>query len=150
MQHAVKWTIKHFNELTTLEYHHILALRTAVFVVEQDCPYQEVDHKDLHSYHVWGMMNNEIVAVIRIVEPGVSYEELSIGRVAVAMDYRGTNIGNDLMKVSLEFTERELGPQPIRISAQEHLQIFYHRFDFKTVSEMYLEDDIPHVEMLRE
>jgi len=150
MQHAIDWHIKHFNELTALEYHHILALRTAVFVVEQDCPYQEVDAKDLHSYHVWGMVDDQIVAVIRIVEPGVSYEELSIGRVAVALDYRGTNVGNDLMKVSLEFIERELDPQPIRISAQEHLQRFYHRFDFKTVSEMYLEDDIPHVEMLRD
>lgn len=149
MQHKVIWTIKHFDELTALEYHHIVALRTAIFVVEQDCPYLEVDHKDLKSYHVWGEIDGETVAVVRIVEPGVSYDELSIGRVAVHKKYRGTNVGNDLMKMSIAFVEKKLGKQTIRISAQEHLQKFYHRFNFKTVSEMYLEDDIPHVEMLR-
>jgi ElaA protein len=80
----------------------------------------------------------------------VSYNELSIGRVAVAADYRGTNVGNDLMTKSLNFIEEKLGKQPIRISAQEHLQNFYNRFNFKTVSDIYLEDGIPHVEMLRE
>ena len=150
MQHNVHWTIKHFDELTALEHHHIIALRTSIFVVEQNCPYQEVDHKDLHSYHVWGTLEGKVVAVIRIVEPGISYPEISLGRVAVAMDYRGTNVGNDLMTVSIAFIEEKLGKQAIRISAQEHLQRFYHRFAFKTVSSMYLEDDIPHVEMLRD
>lgn len=150
MKHEVQWTIKHFDELTALDHHYILALRIAIFVVEQDCPYQEADHKDPHSYHVWGTVDNEVVAVVRIVEPGISYPEISIGRVAVAMGYRGTNVGNDLMTNTIAFIEEKLGKQAIRISAQEHLQSFYHRFDFKTVSEMYLEDDIPHVEMLRE
>ncbi|MFB1002724.1 MAG: GNAT family N-acetyltransferase [Bacteroidia bacterium] len=150
MQHNVHWTIKHFDELTALEHHHIIALRTSIFVVEQDCPYQEVDHKDLHSYHVWGTLDDKVVAVIRIVEPAISYPEISLGRVAVAMDYRGTNVGNDLMTNSIAFVEEKLGKQAIRISAQEHLQRFYHRFAFKTVSSMYLEDDIPHVEMLRD
>ena len=150
MQHNVHWTIQHFDELTALEHHHIIALRTSIFVVEQDCPYQEVDHKDLHSYHVWGTLDDTIVAVIRIVESGISYPEISLGRVAVAMDYRGTNVGNDLMKVSIDFINKKLGKQAIRISAQEHLQRFYQRFNFKTVSAMYLEDDIPHVEMLRD
>ncbi|MDG2454386.1 MAG: GNAT family N-acetyltransferase [Bacteroidia bacterium] len=150
MQHNVHWTIKHFNELTALEHHHIIALRTAIFVVEQDCPYQEVDHKDLHSYHVWGTREDKVVAVIRIVEPGISYPEISLGRVAVAKDYRGTNVSNELMTQSIAFVEEKLGKQAIRISAQEHLQRFYHRFNFTTVSTMYLEDDIPHVEMLRD
>jgi len=149
MTHKIDWTIKHFDKLTALEYHHILALRISIFVVEQDCPYQEVDHKDLHSYHVYGTIENNIVAVVRIVAPGISYSEISIGRVAVAEAYRGTNIGNDLMKTSIDFIAQTLGKQDIRISAQEHLKSFYTRFDFKQVSEMYLEDDIPHIEMLR-
>ncbi|MDB4107794.1 GNAT family N-acetyltransferase [Bacteroidia bacterium] len=149
MEHTVNWTIKHFKDITALEYHHILALRTDIFVVEQDCPYQEVDYKDLHSYHLWGTIDDKIVAVIRIVEPGTSYQEISIGRVAVAMEYRGTNVGNDLMTASIDFIDNKLGKQSIRISAQEHLKSFYTRFNFEQVSEMYLEDDIPHIEMLR-
>ena len=149
MHHNITWHIKHFSELSTREYHHILTLRIGIFVVEQNCPYQEVDTKDLHSYHLWGVINVQVVAVVRIVEVGISYDEISIGRVAVAKDYRGTNIANDLMSASIDFIEEKLGRQSIRISAQEHLQKFYHRFDFETVSEMYLEDDIPHVEMLR-
>jgi ElaA protein len=149
MKHKIQWTIKHFEELTALEHHHILALRLAIFVVEQDCPYQDVDHKDLHSYHVYGTLDDKVVAVVRIVSPGVSYVEISIGRVAVAKEYRGTNVGNDLMTRSLAFISQTLGNQDIRISAQEHLKSFYHRFDFTQQSEMYLEDDIPHIEMLR-
>jgi ElaA protein len=149
MKHAVQWTIKHFEELTALEHHHILALRLAIFVVEQDCPYQDVDHKDLHSYHVYGTIDDKVAAVVRIVSPGVSYEEISIGRVAVAKEYRGTNVGNNLMTTSLDFISQTLGNQDIRISAQEHLASFYHRFDFTQQSEMYLEDGIPHIEMLR-
>ena len=149
MKHKIQWTIKHFEELTALEHHHILALRISIFIVEQDCPYQDADHKDLHSYHVYGTIDNKVAAVIRIVSPGISYPEIAIGRVAVAKEYRGTNVGNDLMTTSIDFITHTLGKQDIRISAQEHLKSFYHRFDFKQVSEMYLEDDIPHIEMLR-
>jgi ElaA protein len=149
MRHNVTWTTKYFNDITALEYHQILALRISIFVVEQDCPYQEVDDKDIHSYHVFGTMDKKVVAVARIVESGISYDEISIGRVAVAMDFRGSNIANDLMTATIGFIDENLGKQAIRISAQEHLTSFYTRFGFKPVSEMYLEDDIPHVEMLR-
>jgi len=149
MQHTVQWHTKHFDELSATEYHHILAIRTAIFVVEQNCPYQEVDTKDLKSYHVWGIADNKVVAVTRIVERGISYPEISIGRVAVDAAYRGSNVGNDLMNTTLQFIEQKLGKQPIRISGQEHLTSFYKRFNFEQVSGMYLEDDIPHVEMLR-
>jgi ElaA protein len=149
MKHEIQWTAKHFEELTALEYHHIIALRISIFIVEQDCPYQDADHKDLHSYHVYGTIDDKVAAVIRIISPSISYAEISIGRVAVVQEYRGTNVGNDLMTTSIDFITDTLGKQDIRISAQEHLKSFYHRFDFKQVSEMYLEDDIPHIEMLR-
>lgn len=150
MEYTTQWNFKHFTELTALEYHSILELRTSVFVVEQKCPYQEIDQKDLSSYHVWGAIENEIVAVSRIVEPGISYVDLSIGRVAVKSEYRGTHISRDLMNQSLSFINSTLGEQPVRISAQEHLQTFYHKFGFKTVGSIYLEDAIPHIEMIRE
>ncbi|MGB1038530.1 MAG: GNAT family N-acetyltransferase [Bacteroidia bacterium] len=149
MQHIIKWNIKHFNTLSALEYHHILALRTSIFVIEQDCPYQEMDEKDLHSYHVFGSIDGQVVAVVRIVPAGISYEEISIGRVAVLKKLRGTNVGNDLMNKSIEFVSQTFENQSIRISAQEHLKSFYERFNFKKQSEMYLEDGIPHIEMLR-
>ena len=150
MENNVQWEIKHFNELSAIEYHEILALRTAIFVVEQNCPYQEVDYKDLNSYHVWGSLDDQVIAVSRIVEPRISYPEISIGRVAVDKKFRGTNISRDLMRITISFIEKNYGKQSIRISAQEHLQGYYHKFDFKTVGKMYLEDDIPHVQMLRQ
>jgi predicted GNAT family N-acyltransferase len=101
MKHEIQWTAKHFEELTALEYHHILALRISIFIVEQDCPYQDADHKDLHSYHVYGTIDDKVAAVVRIVSPGISYPEIAIGRVAVAKEYRGTNVGNDLMTTSI-------------------------------------------------
>ncbi len=149
MKHKIHGTIKHCEKHTALGYHHILALHVSIFIVEQDCPYQDADHKDLHSYHVYGTIDDKVAAVVRIVSPGISYPEIAIGRVAVAKEYRGTNVGNDLMTTSIDFITHTLGKQDIRISAQEHLKSFYHRFDFKQVSEMYLEDDIPHIEMLR-
>ncbi|MCB0409682.1 MAG: GNAT family N-acetyltransferase [Flavobacteriales bacterium] len=146
----IKLMIKHFNELTVSEYHNLLALRTAIFVVEQDCPYQEVDDKDKVAYHVFGMYNNECVAVARILPQHISYPEISIGRIALAKNKRGTGIADDLMNQCFEFIEQNFGKQNIRISAQEYLLHFYNRHGFLQVSEMYLEDNIPHIEMLRE
>ena len=149
MTHKIHWTIKHFDKLTALEYHHILALRISIFVVEQNCPYQDIDDKDLTAFHVYGKIDQNVIAVCRILPAGISYAEISIGRVAVSMEYRGTNVANDLMHQTIHFIENQWGKKDIRISAQQHLTTFYNRFGFVQVSEMYLEDDIPHVEMLR-
>lgn len=147
----INWHIKHFNELTVPEYHELMALRTAIFVVEQDCPYQEVDNKDKVAYHVFGMnQENHCVAVARILPPNISYPEISIGRIALAKNERGRGIADDLMNQCFEFIEQQFGKQNIRISAQEYLLHFYNRHGFVRVSEMYLEDNIPHIEMLRE
>lgn len=146
----IRWICKHFSELSALEYHHILFLRTEVFVVEQNCPYQEVDEKDVVAFHLFGLnKKNEVVAVTRILPQGVSYQEVSIGRVAIKKMYRGTGLAHELMLESFAALENIYGKQPIRISAQEYLVNYYSKHGFKQVGEMYLEDDIPHVEMLK-
>lgn len=146
----ITWFYKHFNDLSVLEYHHILFLRTEVFVVEQNCPYQEVDKKDVVSYHLYGVnANNEVVAVTRIVPQNVSYKEISIGRVAINKKYRGTGLAHELMLKTFEAAGTIFGKQAIRISAQEYLLNYYSKHGFNKVGEMYLEDDIPHIEMLR-
>lgn len=146
----ITWVYKHFNELTALEYHHIIFLRTEVFVVEQNCPYQEVDKKDVVSYHLYGTnAKNEVVAVTRIVPQHISYKEISVGRVAIKKSSRGTGLAHELMLKTFEAAEIIFGKQAIRISAQEYLLNYYSKHGFKQVGEMYLEDDIPHIEMLK-
>lgn len=146
----INWQVKHFNELTVPEYHDLLFLRIEVFVIEQDCPYQDVDNKDKKAYHVFGTNSkNETIAVARILPQNVSYPEVSVGRIAVDKNNRGTGIADELMNTCFEFIETQFGKQSIRISAQQYLLNFYNRHGFKQVSEMYLEDNIPHIEMLR-
>ncbi len=147
----ITWTSKAFKDLTVDEYFEILHLRVAVFVVEQDCPYQEVDEKDRKSIHLFGRAENgKIMAVTRIVPKGISYKEVSVGRVALDKAYRGKGIANELMLESFKVIANELGEQPIRISAQEYLLNYYYKHGFKQVGSGYLEDNIPHVEMLRD
>tara|TARA_B100000809_G_C15125240_1_gene525971 strand:- start:1263 stop:1715 length:453 start_codon:yes stop_codon:yes gene_type:complete len=146
----ITWTTKAFKNLTVDEYFELLHLRVAVFVVEQDCPYQEVDEKDRQSFHLFGRSENgEVIAVTRVLPKGVSYPEISIGRVALKKEFRGQGIADTLMIETFKFIEREYGNQPIRISAQEYLLNYYNKHGFVQVGDGYLEDDIPHVEMLR-
>jgi len=150
MNDNITWTTKAFKGLTVDEYFKVLHLRVAVFVVEQDCPYQEVDEKDRQSFHLFGKAaNGEVIAVTRILPKEVSYDEISIGRVALKKEYRGKGIADKLMIETLQFIENEFGKQPIRISAQTYLLNYYNKHGFKQVGEDYLEDNIPHIEMLR-
>lgn len=145
----ITWHTKHFNDLSVNEYWEILHLRTEIFVVEQDCPYQEVDEKDRLSFHLYGRNeNNEVIATSRILPEGISYKELSIGRVALKKEVRGKGIADIMMLKTLEFIEKQFGEVPIRISAQEYLINFYGKHGFKKVGEGYLEDNIPHIEMI--
>ncbi|MCB0400755.1 MAG: GNAT family N-acetyltransferase [Flavobacteriales bacterium] len=145
----INWNTKAFNDLTVNEYWEILHLRTAIFVVEQDCPYQEVDEKDRKSYHLFGRNEqDEVIATSRIVLPGISYPEVSIGRVALKKEERGKGIADRMMLETFAFIGKTFGDVPVRISAQEYLKNFYSKHGFKQVSESYLEDDIPHIEML--
>ncbi|WP_270089789.1 GNAT family N-acetyltransferase [Sphingobacterium sp. SYP-B4668] len=142
------WFCKSFDELSVSQLYYILKLRNEVFVVEQDCAYQDCDNKDPQSLHLWGVLDQDIVAYARIVPPGVSYPEASIGRVATNRAYRRLSFGRELMKRAIDATVEQYGPINIRISAQSYLQQFYEGFGFMKVSEEYLEDDIPHIEML--
>ncbi|WP_419727188.1 GNAT family N-acetyltransferase [Terrisporobacter petrolearius] len=144
----MNWNIKKFNELNIEEIYKILALRNEVFIVEQDCPYLDCDDKDLNSYHLFLRENGEIVSYLRILEKGVSYDEISIGRVAVKKSYRGKGISRKMMLKAIEFIENNLSENTIKIQAQAYLLDFYSSLGFKAVSEEYLEDNIPHIDMI--
>jgi len=147
---TIVWKVIAFDDMSARELHDCLALRAAVFVVEQNCPYQDPEEKDLKSVHVLGYADDALVATARIVAPGVSYDEVSIGRVATAASHRGTGAGKELMRVCLQTIADRYGEVPVRISAQSYLQRFYESFGFhRTAKPEYLEDDIPHAEMLR-
>ncbi|HEY4623819.1 MAG TPA: GNAT family N-acetyltransferase [Solibacillus sp.] len=146
----MNFTLKTFNQLTNTELYNILQERTNVFVVEQNCPYPEVDGKDVQSYHLYKEDNGEIVAYLRILPPGVSYAELSIGRVLVKKEYRGQKLARELMAYALQFIEEELNETTVKIQAQDYLRNFYSSFGFEAISEVYLDDGIPHVDMLLE
>lgn len=145
----IEWRCKAFADLSPKELHRMLSLRCAVFIIEQNCPYLDPDYKDETGLHVMGWDGEEIVACARILPAGVSYDEVSIGRVATASAVRRTGAGKILMKKTMEFIRDAYGDVPVRISAQSYLQKFYEGFGFKrTEKAEYLEDDIPHVEML--
>lgn len=141
---------KTFTELTTTELYHILQLRSEVFVVEQDCVYQDVDGKDQKSLHVFGFKNDKIVAYTRIFKPGDYFKNASIGRVVVSASERKFGFGHDLMKASIKAVETHFNVKEITISAQVYLKKFYESHRFNKVGDEYLEDGIPHIEMLKE
>jgi ElaA protein len=145
---SMDFQIKKFNELSTEELYAILKLRSEGFVVEQQCIYQDCDGKDKTSYHLFSKVDNEIIFYLRILEKDVSYNEVSIGRVLVSKKYRGKNLGKQMMMAAIEFIEDSLNEKEIRISAQNYLIKFYSNLKFVKVSDVYLEDDIPHIEML--
>lgn len=146
-----QWECKYFDELTVNELYKILAIRTEVFIVEQNCPYQDVDGKDKNSFHLWSINpeNKEITSYCRIVKPGISYNEPSIGRVLTKDYSRRTGLGKRLMEKSIEEIEKIFPGSGIRISAQLYLEKFYQSFGFVTLGESYMEDNIPHVQMLK-
>lgn len=144
----MNWKIKKFNELNIEEIYKILALRNEIFIVEQECPYLDCDDKDLNSYHLFLRENGEIVSYLRILEKGVSYDEISIGRVAVKKSYRGKGISRKMMLKAIEFIENNLSENTIKIQAQAYLLDFYSSLGFKAVSDEYLEDNIPHIDMI--
>jgi len=144
----MNWQIKKFQDLKIEELYSILKVRNEVFIVEQQCAYKDCDEKDKNAYHLFLEDNDEIYAYLRILNKGVSYDEISIGRVLVAQRHRGKGISREMMARSLDFIENNLHEKDIRISAQSYLINFYRSLGFKEVSEEYLEDNIPHIEML--
>lgn len=144
----IQYALKSFDALTIQEFHDLVSLRIEIFVVEQNCPYQELDGKDLKSWHVLGTEDGKLVATARILPPGLSYPEVSIGRVAMASSQRKKGEGHLLMKFCMLAIIKQFGRVPVRLSAQEHLLAFYEKHEFKSTGKTYLEDGIPHVEML--
>lgn len=146
----VQWQLKSFDELDIHELYTLISLRISVFVLEQECLYQELDGKDKVCFHLIGKDEKDtLIAYARILPPGISYSNVSIGRVLTHMSVRSTGIGHQLIEESLRVIHHHFGNVAIQISAQEHLEKFYKRHGFERTSETYLEDGIPHIEMLR-
>ncbi|MGI6256273.1 MAG: GNAT family N-acetyltransferase [Acutalibacter sp.] len=143
----MEWQIKTFSQLSPEELYEIIKLRVDVFVVEQNCPYHELDGKDQQALHVFGRDEDGIQAYLRVLQPGVSFPEASLGR--VISQKRRQGLGTQLLNRGLEAARQWLGDGPIRIEAQTYAKTFYEQAGFRQVSEEFLEDGIPHIQMLR-
>ena len=145
----IDWVLKKFDELTPLQLYIVLQLRNAVFVAEQACVFQDADDKDQESYHLMGFDGSMLVAYTRLLAPGLGYEQASIGRVVTASSVRRYGVGKLLMQHSIAAIYKLFGTEPIKIGAQRYLKNFYESFGFKQIGDMYLEDGIEHIYMLK-
>ncbi len=143
-----KLVVKSFNQLSTIELYSILQLRSEVFVVEQDCVYQDIDDKDQKALHLFFIDKNAVIAYTRLFKRGDYFKEASIGRVVIQENYRKQGLGHQLMKASIKTIEEKFNTSAITISAQTYLQQFYESHGFNQVGEEYLEDGIPHIKMV--
>ncbi|MDR0265569.1 MAG: GNAT family N-acetyltransferase [Sphingobacterium sp.] len=146
---ALQWNLKKFDELSNKELYRILKLRMEVFVLEQECLYPELDDKDFACLHLWAEQEGSILAYTRLVPPGLSYPQASIGRVIVAEQARGTGLSQQLMISSIESVSKEFGVNDIQIGAQFHLKSFYEKLGFRQVSEPYPDYGILHIDMIK-
>lgn len=147
---AMQITIKGFEMLDVHQLYELLQLRSEVFVVEQECVYQDLDGKDGEAIHILGYKEGEIIAYTRVFSPGAYFPEASIGRVVVKQSFRGKQYGHDILQASIEYIEQTYGSTSIRLSAQQYLVDFYKSHGFTATGKGYLEDGIPHIAMLRE
>lgn len=146
---GIRWSLKQFAELSPFELYDILRLRSEVFVVEQQCIFLDMDDKDQQAHHLQGRLEDELIVSVRILPPGLAYDEPSIGRVVGSPRHRGLGAGKLLMEEAIKATQTLYGQQPIKIGAQQYLKKFYEDLGFIQCSETYLEDDIPHIKMIR-
>lgn len=144
------WFLKEFDELSLDELYEILKLRAEVFVVEQDCVYNDLDDKDQMALHLFLKDGGEIIAVSRILPENVAFEDMAIGRVIVKKEYRGHGIAKKIMQKAIDYIIKDLKKDKIRLSGQAYLVRFYEDLGFKKVSDVYLEDGIDHFEFLYE
>lgn len=145
----IRWQWCRLHDLSATQLYGLFAARVAVFVVEQDCAYQDLDGHDLDAGHLIGWSGTTVAACLRLLQPGVTFAELSIGRVVTTASFRGTGIGREMMSRAVAHIDQTYPRLKTRIGAQAHLQKFYGAFGFTTDSGVYLEDGIPHVEMIR-
>jgi ElaA protein len=147
----LRWDTKHFNDLTPFGLYAVMRLRNEVFVVEQNCVFQDADNKDQSCFHLLGYIGNDLAAYARLVPAGITYEgKISIGRVITSPAYRQMGAGKALMIEAIENCYRLFGKQPIKMGAQLYLKNFYESFGFIQTSEVYDEDGIPHIEMIKD
>ncbi|MCF0070494.1 GNAT family N-acetyltransferase [Dyadobacter sp. CY261] len=150
MDYQLDWRFQTFEELTNTALYDILRLRSEVFVLEQRCCFLDMDNKDQQCHHLSGYRHGKLLAFARIVPPGLSYEYPAIGRIVVSAQGRGAGYGVELLNMSIQKLEELYGKVPIRIGAQLYLKRFYESFGFRQSSEIYLEDEIEHIEMTRQ
>jgi ElaA protein len=146
----IKWKISPFKALSAAELYQLLELRSEVFVVEQNCVYQDIDGKDAKALHLIGDYNGKTVAYARLFAQGDYFDEASIGRVVVKADFRDKKCGHDLMRQAIDAIRTHFSTSKITISAQLYLKKFYESHGFSAIGESYLEDDIPHIRMHRD
>lgn len=147
---GIKWEIKRFKELSPVELYDLLRLRSDVFIVEQNCVYPDIDGKDQKALHLIGELDGKIICYARLFKPGDYFSDASIGRVAVAKDFRNRALGHDLMREAIVGIRKYFHETKITISAQLYLKKFYESHQFIATGEPYLEDEIPHIEMVRD
>lgn len=147
--HNIVWVCKYFNALTPDELYEIVKLRNEVFVVEQNCIFQDADDKDQKCFHLMGWVNNHLAAYCRLVPAGISYKNVSIGRIVTSHAYRSRGAGKALMNAAIKQCNLLFGEQTLKIGAQLYLKNFYESFGFKQTTDTYDEDGIPHIEMVR-
>lgn len=145
----MKISIKTFDELSIQELYAILQLRSEVFVVEQDCVYQDVDDKDQKAIHIIGVKGNQVVAYTRVFKPGDYFDDTSIGRVVVKASERKYGYGRTIMQATIDYIEADWKETQIALSAQTYLIKFYNSLGFVEQGGGYLEDDIPHIKMVK-
>ncbi|WP_326983602.1 GNAT family N-acetyltransferase [Chryseobacterium sp. MYb264] len=144
-----KYLLKSFEELLNNELYEILKLRNEVFIVEQNCIYQDIDDKDEHSLHLTVWIDGNLAGYTRLLPSGLSYDDISIGRVITSPKYRGVGLGKELIDKSIGYCRSRWGNALIRISAQSYLLKFYESSGFRAIGEEYEEDGIPHIEMIK-
>jgi ElaA protein len=144
----MNWSVKPFTELSLKELYALLKLRAEVFVVEQTCIYNDLDELDFDAIHLFGMDNGDVLVYARILPAHSRFKEVSLGRIVVSTNSRGLGYGKEVIKKSIEYIKENISDNLIRISAQEYLLNYYEELGFKIASSSYLEDGIPHVEMV--
>jgi ElaA protein len=149
----IEWQWRSFQELSNVEVYEVLAARQQVFVLEQQCLYNDFDGLDAGAHHLLGWHNlggkRELAAYLRCLAPGAKYAEMSLGRVLTTQPARRSGAGRELLARGIEYAERQHPGHRIRIGAQQYLERFYQSFGFQTISAPYDEDGIMHVDMLR-
>jgi ElaA protein len=148
MNYVFEHIVKSFAALTPNELYALLRLRSEVFVVEQNCVFLDADNKDIYCHHLMLFDNKQLVAYARLVPPGISYREMSVGRVATAKEARNKGAGKQLMQLAVAYCRKIFGDGPIRIGAQYYLEKFYNEIGFTATGDVYDEDGIEHIEMI--